>query len=226
VATQWWPRMSRSNRSADDVPVNQSTYEHLRPNGFIDTARPQHRAATLIRQAGRPAEGRLEDDEQVRVTFLDIDDLPAITAMLGRCSRATLYKRFHGFTDGRAHASSTVSDPNEDAYGAWRAGRCVGMATLAVNEEGYGEIGVLVEDAWQRRGAGAALVTALVGRAHELGLPGLVADVLADNYFILPLLARIGAIATTFAYSGCRVRVGFGIPLSGGAIRGDVPVRG
>jgi GNAT superfamily N-acetyltransferase len=226
VATQWWPRMSRSNRSADDVPVNQSTYEHLRPNGFIDMARPQHRAATLIRQAGRPAEGRLEDDEQVRVTFLDVDDLPAITAMLGRCSRATLYRRFHGFTDGRAHASSTVSDPNEDAYGAWRAGRCVGMATLAVNEEGYGEIGVLVEDAWQRRGAGAALVTALVGRAHELGLPGLVADVLADNYFVLPLLARIGAIATTFAYSGYRVRVGFGIPLSGGAIRGDVPVRG
>ncbi len=156
-------------------------------------------------QAGRLAEGPLEDDEQVRVTRLDIDDLPAITAMLGRCSRATLYKRFHGFTGGRAHAASTVSDPSEDTYGAWRAGGCVGMATLAVNEEGYGEIGVLVEDAWQRRGAGAALVTALVGRAHELGLPGLVADVLADNYFILPLLARIGAIATTFAYSGCRV---------------------
>ena len=61
---------------------------------------------------------------------------------------------------------------------------------------------------------------------RELGLPGLVADVLADNYFILPLLARVGAIATTFAYSGYSVRVGFGIPLSGGAMRSDIAVRG
>jgi hypothetical protein len=64
--------MSRSARSADDVPVNQSTYEHLRPDGFIKTARPQHRSATLIRHTGRLAEGPLEDNEQVRVTRLDI----------------------------------------------------------------------------------------------------------------------------------------------------------
>ena len=49
---------------------------------------------------------------------------------------------------------------------------------------------------------------------------------MADNYFVLPLLARIGAITTTFAYSGYRVRVGLGPPLSGGAIRGDFPVWG
>ncbi len=69
---------------------------------------------------------------------------------------------------------------------------------------------MLIEDAWQRRGAGSALVAAVVGRARELGLPGLVADVLADNYFVLPWLARTGAIRTTFAYSGYRVLVGLG----------------
>ena len=183
------PRRARSRRTMSRV--NQSVLRTAPvTDGFIDAARRSATDAATPYEAGRSTWPRdaLEAGPRgsewlllgTRRTF------PAVTAMLGRCSRATLYKRFHGFTDGRAHAASTVSDPSEDAYGAWRAGRCVGMATLAVNEEGYGEIGVLVEDAWQRRGAGAALVTALVGLARELGLPGLVADVLADNYFILP----------------------------------------
>ena len=47
---------------------------------------------------------------------------------------------------------------------------------------------------------------------------------LADNYFVLPLLARVGAVSTTFAYSGYRVRVGLGVPVTAGAVRVDVPV--
>ena len=61
---------------------------------------------------------------------------------------------------------------------------------------------------------------------RRAGLAGLVADVLADNYFLLPLLARVGPVATTFAYSGYRVRVGFRPPFAGAAVRGDFPVWG
>ena len=83
------------------------------------------------------------------VTVLDEGDVPDVTAMLGRCSRATLYKRFHGFTDGVAYAAQALADPNQDAYGTWSAGTCVGMASLALDKEGYADIGVLVEDQWQ-----------------------------------------------------------------------------
>jgi GNAT superfamily N-acetyltransferase len=204
--------------------MNQSTYEEPQPDGFT-------RAATVVYRERRLApDDRLGHtvtrNERVRVRALHVGDTPAVRAMLGRCSRATLYKRFHGFTDGVAHASHALADANQDVYGAWSADTCVGMASLAVTEEGYGDMGVLVEDRWHRRGAGSALVAALVTRAKQLDLPSLVADILADNYFIIPLLARVGGITTTFAYSGYRVRVGLGSPLTASAIRGNFPVQG
>jgi GNAT superfamily N-acetyltransferase len=205
--------------------MNYWFYEQLRPDGFIDAVADGYDAVTPMRPAGRPP-ARFDANERVRVTVLGPKNLPDVTTMLARCSRATLYKRFHGFTDGVAQASFAVGSADQDAFGAWSGDRCVGMASLLTNEEGHGEVGVLIEDAWQRRGAGSALVAAVVGRARELGLPGLVADVLADNYFVLPWLARTGAIRTTFAYSGYRVLVGLGRPITGGAIRADVPVRG
>ena len=94
-----------------------------------------------------------------------------------------------------------------EAHGAWSGGHCIGLATLAVGGDGSAHIGVLVEDGWQRRGAGAALMTALTGRARERRLPSLVADVLAQNQFILPLLARIGPIRTSVTYGGYTVRI-------------------
>jgi RimJ/RimL family protein N-acetyltransferase len=215
--------MPRGAARADDVRMNQSTYEQVLPNGFTQAAVAERPTAGALMRTGRLL-ARSTAEEQVRVAVLKAEDLPEVTAMLGRCSRATLYKRFHGFTDGVAHASFTIDDAAQDAYGAWSGGACVGMASLAITQEGHGEIGVLVEDAWQRRGAGSALVAALVERAQQLGLPGLIADVLADNYFVLPLLARVGAISTTFAYSGYRVRVGLGVPVTAGAVRADVPV--
>ena len=190
-----------------------------------------HRSAILAYRNGRLAHddqlgAKGKRNERVRIRGLHMGDSPAVRAMLGRCSRATPYKRFHGFTDGVAHASHALADANQDVYGAWSAGTCIGMASLAVTEEGFGDIGVLVEDRWQRRGAGSALVAALVTRAKQLHLPSLVADILADNYFIIPLLARVGGITTTFAYSGYRVHVGLGSPLTASAIRGNLPVQG
>jgi GNAT superfamily N-acetyltransferase len=127
--------------------------------------------------------------------------------MVGRCSAGTLYRRFHGVTDGVFHALQLVSDGDQDAYGAWSADLCIGVASLADDGHGSTHIGVLVEDGWQRRGAGSALLAALVVRARQRLLPALVADVLADNGFILPLLDRVGPTTTEFCYGGYRVNV-------------------
>ncbi|MFI5040949.1 MAG: GNAT family N-acetyltransferase [Acidimicrobiales bacterium] len=97
--------------------------------------------------------------------------------------------------------------PDHDAYGAWSTDRCVGLASLAVDGDGSAHIGVLVEDSWQRQGAGSALTAVLAGRARKRRLPSLVADVLAHNQFILPLLARIGPITTSVACGGYAVRI-------------------
>ena len=204
--------------------MNQSTYERPQPDGFTGAGVVGYRDGrrAFDDQLGVAVGG----NERVRVGALHVDDAPAVRAMLGRCSRATLYKRFHGFTDGVAHASHTLADANQDVYGAWSADRCVGMASLAVTEEGHGGIGVLVEDRWQRRGAGSALVAALVERAKELRLSSFIVDIQAHSNFIIPLLARIGGITTTFSYSGYRVRVGLGSPLTASASRADFPVQG
>jgi GNAT superfamily N-acetyltransferase len=224
VVGPWYPRMSRAPRGPTMFTMNQSTYEKPRPDGFTGAGIVGYR--TLRLGPDDQLGGTVERHERVRVGALHVSDAPAVRAMLGRCSRATLYKRFHGFTDGVAQASHALADANQDVYGAWSADGCVGMASLAITEEGHGAIGVLVEDRWQRRGAGSALVAALVERAHEVRLTSFIVDILADNYFIIPLLARIGGVTTTFGYSGYRVRVGLESPLTASASRADFPVQG
>ena len=149
---------------------------------------------------------------RIRIAALQPGDAAAVMAMLGRCSTATLYHRFHGVTDGVFYAAQLLDHAaDQDAYAAWSADTCVGLASLAVASDESTHIGVLVEDRWQQQGAGSALLAALLARARQRGLPALVADVLADNRFILPLLNRVGPTTTTFAYGGYRVHVGLDV---------------
>jgi GNAT superfamily N-acetyltransferase len=143
----------------------------------------------------------------IRVAALRRRDREAVLAMFARCSAGTLYRRFHGVTNGVFHAVELVERGDQDAYGAWSGDLCIGVASLADDDHGSTHIGVLVEDGWQRRGAGSALLTALVARARQRRLPALMADVLADNGFILPLLDRVGPTTSDFSYGGYRVNV-------------------
>jgi len=51
-------------------------------------------------------------------------------------------------------------------------------------------VGLVVADSWQRRGVGAWLLSALVGRAARRGVGSLVLDVLPDNHVMLGIIAR------------------------------------
>jgi RimJ/RimL family protein N-acetyltransferase len=68
----------------------------------------------------------------------------------------------------------------------------VAMATL-LTEGDLGEIALLVQDAWQRRGLGTALLRRLTAGAARLGCSALVAHVGADNVAMLRTLRRFGA---------------------------------
>ena len=179
------------------------------PNRPTLATRP--RQERVVRHThGRPA-ARSVISDRTRVTVLERAHAAALLAMVGRCSAMSLYRRFHGVTDGVAYTEQVLAGAARgDSYVAWRGDRCVGLGNLHVCDD-TAEIGVLVEDDWQRRGVGTALLIALVRRVRERGSHFLSADVLAENHFVLQGLASIGPMRTALAYGSYTVLVDLGL---------------
>jgi GNAT superfamily N-acetyltransferase len=128
-------------------------------------------------------------------------DTEAVLAMLARCSRASLFHRFHGFTDGVAYFAASLRDrPVEQTLLAWYRSSCVGVADLGVDAAGTPNLGVLVEDGWQRRGVGTRLAASLLDSARAKGLSTVHADVLGDDRFILQALRRIAPLRVSIEF--------------------------
>jgi GNAT superfamily N-acetyltransferase len=120
----------------------------------------------------------------------------AVLAMAARCSRTTLFHRFHGFTDGVAYFKALLGDQTtNETHLAWYGSHCVGLATIAPTPGGTADLGVVVEDRWQRRGIGTRLVGSLLVVAGDRGVTTLHADVLPDDSSILEALRRIGPLS-------------------------------
>jgi GNAT superfamily N-acetyltransferase len=129
-------------------------------------------------------------------------DAEELDALMARCSVETRYRRF--FVPIRAlpaeyRAGVLAGDPARHDAIATRlpatsppapSGRIVALASLVAGPE-HAELGVLVEDGWQRRGLGTALVVELVRRARERRVPYLHATVLPIASGLLVWLGRI-----------------------------------
>ena len=140
-----------------------------------------------------------------------MSDTGAVLAMLSRCSGATLFHRFHGLTDGVAYFGTLLRDgPVEQTLLAWCRSRCVGVATLGAGATGTFDLGVLVEDAWQRRGVGTRLVASLLDTARAHGVSTVHADVLDDDRFILHTLRRIGPLTVSIEFGVLAIDVDLG----------------
>jgi GNAT superfamily N-acetyltransferase len=128
--------------------------------------------------------------------------------MLSRCAPTTLFHRFHGPTDGVAYTRAMFEDqPGDATLLAWNGSVCVGLATLANDAEGIAHLGVLVEDAWQRRRVGTRLVAALIEGAPAGGISTVRADVLGEDRFILAALRRIGPSTVDFGLGTFSVHI-------------------
>ena len=69
----------------------------------------------------------------------------------------------------------------------------VGVARYAPEPDGSScDFGIVIADAWQRRGLGEALLRALVRAAREARVPALTGLTLAPNYAMRELARRIG----------------------------------
>ena len=71
-------------------------------------------------------------------------------------------------------------------------GTVVALASCRAVDEGVAELGILVEDDWQRRGLGGDLLGEIVAYAARTGLRALQAQVLAEQPWIVGLLRRHG----------------------------------
>ncbi len=144
-------------------------------------------------------------------------DQAALGEFFAALSPQSRYLRFFGpVTPAPALLRRLAGDAEGvDAVVAVRGGRVIGHA-MAADRAGHRvtDIGVVVADAWQGRGVGAALMRALLTGARTRGMTTLTMDVLPGNQRVL---AMIGAhwpdARTERTADGITVRVRLPLPL-------------
>ena len=121
-------------------------------------------------------------------------DLAALSDFFAGLSAQTRYLRFFGPVTPGPVLLRVLSGCSEhtEAVIAVRGGVIIGHG-LAADQAGPGgtrmtDIGVVVADAWQRRGVGSALIRALVAGAQARGVTSLAMEVLPHNYQVLAMI--------------------------------------
>jgi GNAT superfamily N-acetyltransferase len=142
----------------------------------------------------------LSDGAELVLRAATADDTDAVRRLHQRSSAATLRQRYLGagrLSDARLHrllepaGGLTMLAVHTDADGE----HVVAMASLLV-EGDLGELTLLVQDDWQRRGIGTALLRRLLGYAERGGFAAVVAHTAADNVAMLRTLRRVGTGTT------------------------------
>jgi GNAT superfamily N-acetyltransferase len=162
----------------------------------------------MVREPSLPA--RTRSRSPLILTVGTAADLPDVLAMVARCSRATLFRRFHGFTDGLAYTTRALQRHDDGTLVAWCGSTCVGMANLIVGEDCVAHLGVLVEDSWQRHGVGSWLIGAMLDRARAQGVTTVHADVLSDARYLLQVLRRFGSMTVEMGRGAFSAEIALG----------------
>lgn len=152
---------------------------------------------------------QLRDGSEVRVRPAEPSDAPLVAALHARCSPQTRQARFLSPTSQLPPAQlaellgAGAGPGHGGAGGAVLAlttdgGSAVGVATVGPVPAAGPEhatsasFAVLVEDAWQRRGLGTALLRRAAETAAEQGAHQLVGTARADDVGVTRLLRRAG----------------------------------
>jgi GNAT superfamily N-acetyltransferase len=135
----------------------------------------------------------LPDGAELNVRPAAAEDADGVRDLHARCSAATLAARYLG---GGAPTEARMARLLEPAGGrtlvVTSGSTIVAMASLLA-EGDLAEIAILVEDRWQRRGVGTALLRRLFAWAERGRFAALVAHTAADNVAMLRTLGRLGA---------------------------------
>jgi GNAT superfamily N-acetyltransferase len=196
------------------VPFTET--ERARAAAFAELAeRVLRRAESMYEETARPVAGR-----RPVIKLGQLSDVAAVVRMHERCSGEAMHRRFHAPMPrlGWRMAVRLVAPQGGAALLAVVRSEVVGMVTIAPCTPGEFEIGVLVEDAWQGRGVGAALVHQAARLARGRGAESISCVVHADNEALLPTLRRSGLRA--------RVRSDDGNLLVTASVRDFDPITG
>jgi GNAT superfamily N-acetyltransferase len=121
------------------------------------------------------------------VRALDGDDAGRLSRLFGRLSPQTVYRRF--FTlfpappPGVLEHLAAVDHCDHEGLAALDGDEIVAVARWDRTAHGDpdAEVSIVVEDAWQHRGLGGALMRMLVAEAVRQGITTLNASILTDN---------------------------------------------
>ena len=173
-----------------------------------------------------PPRARSDEAGRVSVRPAEAADGAALRAMFDRCTPSTRYRRFHGpvkslperyladalsgspFHYALVACPEPVKDrdsgpgPAPNRPSAPGGGAIVALASCRTVDEGAAELGVLIEDAWQRRGLGTGLIGDLAAHAANVGLRVLEAQLLAEQAWIASLLRPHGDCRLRSTWSG------------------------
>jgi len=149
---------------------------------------------------------RLRGDETVLLRPIRPEDAQAEKRFISRLSSETMYLRFHvplrELTTERLVRFTQIDYDREIAFVAIDASggeeEIRGVARYTRMPDGFScEFGIVIEDAWQGRGLGHALMTALEETARSRGLTEIIGYVLRDNEGMGRLMRGRGYIATS-----------------------------
>ena len=154
----------------------------------------------LIASHGPPARiVRLRDGRRVTLRIARPEDVSAVQQFVRGLSERSRRNRFFAPVRElspdqlnrvmRSHPPGELAFVGETTEGA--GSRIVAMAQYAACEPLEAEFAVVVDDAWQRQGLGIQLLGVLAEHASRAGLAALGGFVLADNWPMLRLLARL-----------------------------------
>ncbi len=131
-----------------------------------------------------------------------VDDADALAAMHERCSMDTIFRRYLCAAHALSRAwqlrllATTVALVAVDAHGRVHALGNIGR----LDDAGTAELAVLVEDSFQGRGLGTAVVRHLAAAARLAGFRALRADVLPSSIAAMRAAAHLGPAASVVGH--------------------------
>jgi GNAT superfamily N-acetyltransferase/alkylhydroperoxidase family enzyme len=218
-------------RLVDPADVGPTTHTHLHSlrvgaqqlhlgRAWPFTATELSRAAALLELAAQlalrpPARAShehrgllLRDGSEVRLRDATASDGPLVAALHARCSPQTRRSRFLSPTPRLAPGQLASLLGGADGTGRTvlavtaDGGSAVGVATVDRPVGGTAELALLVEDAWQGRGLGTALLRSAVEIAMAEGADELTGRARTDDVGVLRVLRRAGLRPTAEIVDG------------------------
>ncbi|MGP3988217.1 GNAT family N-acetyltransferase [Streptomyces sp. 3N207] len=135
----------------------------------------------------------LPEGRAVTIRRADEGDLEAALAMHARCSKQTLSRRYHGPVKDADRYLRHLLSPRLGRTLAVEspAGELVALGHLLWDGDET-EAALLVEDAWQRRGIGSALLRRLIGMARETRCESVYAVTQSSNTGMVAAMRGLG----------------------------------